>query len=156
MENGKYMFVGFLGIALVFLGILFVTSLLRSPRVDVERSLARIRTVDIEMQESFPIGAVAVVRGDLQDSCSVIDLIEVNKVESLFSISLHTAKPKDVMCAQVISPFTERISLDIDGLSAGTYTVSANGITNTFALLVDNVFTAEEIAESKRLMDEGK
>lgn len=156
MENGKYILVGLLGVALVFLGVILVTSLLRAPRVDIERSLAHIRTVDIEMQESFPMGAVAVVRGDMQDSCSVIDLIEVNKIESLFSISLHTAKPKDVMCAQVVSPFTERVSLDIDGLSAGIYTVSANGVTGTFELLADNIFTAEEIAESERLMDEGK
>jgi len=152
----KYTFVALLGIAIIFIGVILISSLVRAPRVDVERSLARIRTVDIEMQESFPMGAVAIVKGDLQDSCSVIDLIEVNKIESLFSLSLHTAKPQGVMCAQVVAPFTERISLDIDGLSAGTYAVSANGVTNTFELLVDNIFTLEEIEESKKMMDEGK
>jgi inhibitor of cysteine peptidase len=156
MTNTKYALVALLGIAVIFIGIVLISSLVRAPRVDVERSLAYIRTVDIEILESFPLQAVAVVRGDLQDSCSVIDLIEVNKIESLFDISLHTAKPQGVMCAQVVSPFTERVSLDIDGLLAGTYTVSANGITNTFELLADNIFTPEEIAESERLMDEGK
>ena len=156
MIHMKYTLVALLGIAVVFIGIVLISSLIRAPRVDVERSLAYIRTVDIEIQESFPVDVIAVVRGDLQDSCSVIDLIEINKIESLFDISLHTAKPKDVMCAQVVSPFMERISLDVDGLSAGTYSVSANGITNTFELFADNIFTEEEIAESERMMDEGK
>jgi hypothetical protein len=153
MENGKYVLVGLLGLAVVFVIGMLVMSLVRPPRADVDRSLAYIRSVDVEIQESFPLQAAAVIKGDLQDSCSVIDLIEVNKFESLFSISLHSAKPKDVMCAQVLSPFTERAPLDINGLSAGNYTVTANGISTSFELLADNIFSSEEI-EASRLQEE--
>jgi inhibitor of cysteine peptidase len=42
-------------------------------------------------------------------------------------------------CIQVFAPFEETITLEVYGLTAGTYTVDVNGVQSTFDLEVDNI-----------------
>lgn len=47
---------------------------------------------------------------------------------STMEVSLLTARPADMMCAQMITPFTEEIPIDITGLEPGEHTVVVNGV----------------------------
>jgi hypothetical protein len=64
---------------------------------------------------------------------------------STFTIVIATTKPSDAVCAQVVEAFEQSVSLDVLGLPAGDYTVTAGSQSATFNLAVDNV--APEIIE---------
>jgi len=59
--------------------------------------------------------------------------------KELRSVTKATTRPADAVCAQVVTPFEQTVSLDVAGLKAGTYTVIANCVSDTFELVVDNV-----------------
>ncbi len=102
--------------------------------------MARVEEIDLLMMESFPVQVAVVARGYLPDGCTDID--EINQTfdeeTNTFFVEITTVRPTDAMCTEAIVPFEERISLDVHGLPAGTYTVDVNGVTDTFTFDVDN------------------
>jgi inhibitor of cysteine peptidase len=58
--------------------------------------------------------------------------------DSTFELQIITERPEDMMCTMALVPFEETISLDVQGLPAGTYTVKGFGLENSFTLDVDN------------------
>jgi hypothetical protein len=78
---------------------------------------------------------VAVINGNLPDSCSTIDGVEQSVDGTTFSLTVSASRPGDALCAQALVPFTEEVELDTAGLEAGDYTVDVNGeISTTFSL----------------------
>jgi inhibitor of cysteine peptidase len=101
--------------------------------------LAQVDSIDIVILESFPVQVHVLARGTLPDSCTAIDQISRERDGTSFRVTLTTARPEGVACAQVLTPFEETIPLDVYGLDAGTYTVDVNRVTGTFTLDIDNV-----------------
>lgn len=78
----------------------------------------------------------AIVQGNYPDSCSTIDSVEQDVEGNTLSITINAVKPSDVVCAQVLTPFTEEILLDTENLEPGEYTVDVNNgmASTTFTL----------------------
>jgi hypothetical protein len=110
-----------------------------TPQDGQTRSMAIIEEVDVRILESFPVQVQVAVAGYLPDACTTIEEIAAVQEDDTFRIRVATSRPADAMCAQVITSFEEVVALDVEGLSAGEYTVQADGLSETFTLAVDNV-----------------
>jgi len=100
---------------------------------------AQVDSIDLLILESFPVQITAMVRGNLPDGCTTIDQIAQERQGNTFEVTITTKRPAGKMCTQALVPFEEAIALEVNGLPAGTYTVSVNGTTGAFTLDVDNV-----------------
>ena len=77
----------------------------------------------------------AVVNGNYPDACTKISNVEQVVEGSSFNITLYTEAPADLMCAQMISPFTVNVLLEVGGKAPGEYTINVNeSISTTFTL----------------------
>ena len=99
---------------------------------------AYVDTVDVLIMESFPLQAAALISGHVSDACTQITDARVVRNSTVFTITLTTGRPPEAMCAQVLTPFEKRVTLDIYGLPAGTYTVVAGETETNFSLNTDN------------------
>lgn len=99
---------------------------------------ATVESIQILLLESFPVQVNARMRGILPDGCTTIDQITTNKSGNDFTIIVTTFRPADAICTEAVVPFDEVVALDVLGLDAGTYNVTANGVSGTFTLAVDN------------------
>ncbi len=104
--------------------------------------VANVESIDILVLESFPVQINVIAEGYLPDGCTEIDEIKTEREGNSFNINITTKRPKDAMCTQAIENFKETIPLEVQGLSAGNYSVNVNGVTGSFELAVDN--TLEE------------
>jgi len=103
---------------------------------------AIVESLEVILLESFPVQAQAKVVGYLRDGCEELYEIIVEKEEMDFIITLTTRRPTgDIACTEALVPFEEVVSLDIEGLEAGTYSVIAQDQEATFDLTVDNINT---------------
>ncbi|WP_440946476.1 protease inhibitor I42 family protein [Methanosarcina sp. T3] len=105
--------------------------------------VANVENIDILILESFPVQIHVIAEGYLPDGCTEIDEIKTETEGNTFNISITTKRPKEAICTQAIESFTETIPLEVQGLSAGNYTVNVNGVNGSFELAVDN--TLDEI-----------
>ncbi|WP_420644204.1 NBR1-Ig-like domain-containing protein [Candidatus Leptofilum sp.] len=105
---------------------------------------AAVDSIEILILESFPVQVNVRARGDLPDGCTTIDNVETTQQGTTFNINITTLRQTGELCTEALVPFEETISLDVLGLSAGTYAVNVNGINGSFTLQVDNVAQAEE------------
>ena len=102
--------------------------------------LATVESVEVQIAEStFPVQVSLRVRGVLANSCTEIDTIIAQQNGSTFDVAITTVQQPDQVCTQAVVPFEEIVPLDVEGLSAGTYTVDVNSIQGSFTLDVDNV-----------------
>ena len=76
----------------------------------------------------------AVVNGNYPDSCTRISDVHQEIDGDTIRLILTTGKPADLMCAQMITPFTVDLLIETGGLLPGEYTVEVNGIATTFTL----------------------
>jgi hypothetical protein len=88
---------------------------------------ANVNSVAIEQRDGV---TVAVVQGEHPNACAQVGP-SIQTVEGdTVKVGLVLAPtPPDMMCAQVITPYTEVIPLDTRGLSPGTYQANVNGVT---------------------------
>ena len=106
---------------------------------------ATVEALDVLLMESFPLQARAVVTGYLPNGCTELHEIDVEREGDEFIITLTTRKPTgDVACTEALVPFEESVNLEIEGLVAGTYTVTAQEQQAQFTLDVDNVLEPAE------------
>jgi len=103
------------------------------------RGTAQVDSIDLLMLESFPVQITALVRGNLPDGCTTIDQIAQERQGNTFKVTITTKRDAGKMCTEALVPFEEAISLEVNGLPAGTYTVDVNGVTGSFTFDVDNV-----------------
>ncbi|KCZ73543.1 hypothetical protein ANME2D_00613 [Candidatus Methanoperedens nitroreducens] len=102
---------------------------------------ATVEDIEIMVLESFPVQVNVNVKGYLPDSCTEIHKITQEKDGNTFLVNITTVRPADAICAQVIVPFEEKISLDVYGLKAGVYNVIVNDVKGTFELEIDNIIS---------------
>ncbi len=76
----------------------------------------------------------AVVTGFYPDSCTRISEVRQEFNGSAFNLSLSTAKPGDLMCAQMLTEYEVSILLETGGLLPGEYTVDVNGVATNFTM----------------------
>lgn len=99
---------------------------------------AYVDTIQIAVQESFPVQVQAIVSGNLSDSCTHLGEVTVQRQDNVFTINLMTSRDGQAICTQALLPFTQNVPLDVQALPAGMYTVNAGGISNVFNLAIDN------------------
>lgn len=104
----------------------------------VDSGEAIVESITVNVLESFPVQAQAVVRGQLPDACAFVENVRVLRESRTFRIQLRIARQPNQRCAQVLTPFEEVVSLDVNGLPAGEYDVRVNNLRTTFSLAVDN------------------
>ena len=98
-----------------------------------------VDSIQILILESFPVQVHVKVVGNLPDGCTSIVGSKAEMVdESTFELNIYTERPEDMMCTMALVPFEETIQLDVEGLSAGTYTVRGFDLEETFTLYIDN------------------
>ncbi|WP_048136639.1 protease inhibitor I42 family protein [Methanosarcina horonobensis] len=108
--------------------------------------MANVESIDVLILESFPVQIYVIAEGYLPDGCTEINEIKTEREGNQFNINITTKRPKDAICTQAIENFRETIPLEVQGLSAGNYTVNVNGVNGSFELAVDN--TLEETPNS--------
>lgn len=100
---------------------------------------AIVDSISIAILESFPVQVRVTAKGNLSDGCTTIDQIETTRGGNAFTTTIATKRQANVGCIEVLVPFEESFSLPVEGLPAGDYTVTVNGVSDTFNLAVDNV-----------------
>jgi hypothetical protein len=112
--------------------------------VPTHGSVAVVKSIEILLLESFPLQVHAVLRGDLPDAgCTTIASVEQARDGNTFKLTLVTTTDPLALCAPALTPFEEVVPLDVHGLPAGTYTVDAGGVRQTFEFTVDNILPTE-------------
>lgn len=114
---------------------------------DPVRGQAIVDSIQVMVLESFPVQVNVQARGELPDGCTSVEEIVTQQTGSTFRAIITTLRDPGAGCTMALVPFEETISLDVDGLLAGTYDVMVNGISGSFTLDVDN-FVAEEVEEA--------
>ncbi len=122
----------------ISISLLLLAGCEKSSDPSLIRQEARVSEVRVQILESFPVQARAVVQGELPDGCTTIDSIEQSREGNEFRVRILTARPAEAFCTQVLVHFEETIPLEVRGLSAGEYRVVANGVSATFRIEVDN------------------
>jgi inhibitor of cysteine peptidase len=108
---------------------------------------ATVESLDVLLLDSFPLQVNVLVSGYLPDGCVELVEITAERQENEFILTLTTRRQTgDIACTEALVPFEERISLDVYGLEAGTYTVTAQDQQATFTFDVDNVPAGEPVS----------
>jgi hypothetical protein len=105
-----------------------------------ERPLVSVSEVSISIMESFPVQVSVNVSGNKSIPCVELLTPAVAATEGGFTVTLAESVlgPADETCIAVLDPFETTVSLPVEGLDAGTYTVSVNGVKTEFTLESDN------------------
>lgn len=99
---------------------------------------AKVTSVEVIVAESYPPQYFAVASGQLPDGCTEIDGSTQTMQARTIKITLTTSRPDDAMCTTAVQPFKETTPINVDGLSAGQYTVEVNGVPATLNLTEDH------------------
>jgi uncharacterized protein YraI len=103
-----------------------------------ETGAAVVESLEVQLLESFPVQANAILRGYFPDGCTVIDSYDQVMAGPTIRLRMTTRRTSDI-CIQVITPFEQVIPLNGVGLPAGEYDVRVNELVAPFALAVDNL-----------------
>jgi hypothetical protein len=96
---------------------------------------AVIEDLSVIISESDPVDVRVVLEGYLPDACTEIHALEYQQDGNSFVLDVITQRPTgDVMCAMVITQFTEEISINVQGLADGEYEVRYEGLQDSFNL----------------------
>lgn len=68
----------------------------------------------------------ATVTGFYPDACSTYGGSEQQVDGNTIAVTVTSTRPEDAVCAQALTPMTEEILLDTDGLAPGPYEVVVN------------------------------
>ena len=98
--------------------------------------LARVERIEVEVSRQAPVGAWAVVSGQLPDACTELQSPDVRRNGSVFDVVLETRRPFGALCAQMVVPFEKRIRLGVDSEVSGAHIVNVNGVSQSFAVNV--------------------
>ncbi|MFQ3583437.1 MAG: hypothetical protein SNJ85_00685 [Cyanobacteriota bacterium] len=104
-----------------------------SPSPDIQ-GLATVNSIEIFILTSEPPQVTVEVQGFVGDPCTQLQdpIITAAPATREFTVTLETLRPADVVCIQVLAPFEVAFRLPIEGLPRGKYTVSVNGVSETF------------------------
>ena len=111
--------------------------------ITAEAFITSVSIVVDEMADESPV--IVNVSGEAGDPCTEIESIEQTNEDDTIFITITTSRDANLMCAAVLEAFDAEITLDLAGLDAGDYTVSVNGVEETFTLPDTLVLTEEPI-----------
>lgn len=87
-----------------------------------------IDSADLLVLESFPIQLNLVLAGHLPTPCHKWHYeIEVANAQNQIHVTLYSSIDPAVTCLQVLHPFNQAISIPLDGLPDGDYSLWLNG-----------------------------
>ncbi len=95
--------------------------------------VAQVQSVQVRVTGS-PQQVSAVIRGMFSESCATLGQTQVQYSAKVFQITVYAVSPIDRGCAPATDPYETTVPLDISGLPAGDYTVTANGVSASFTL----------------------
>ena len=99
---------------------------------------ATVESMTVNVMESFPVQVSVTLEGYFPDGCTEVEEIGSSLKGNIFDIEIITRRPSgDVACIMMIVPFKEVVNLDVEGLSAGEYTVRYGPMRQTFTLEID-------------------
>lgn len=102
-------------------------------------NLVSVDSFIINIMESFPVQVSVTVSGNKSVPCVELQSPAIGRQDDQFIVVLaETTLGPAESCIAIIDPFETTFSLDVEGLSAGTYSVNINGVSNEFSLDVDN------------------
>ncbi len=101
-----------------------------------------IDSVQVTLLDSSPVQVTASVRGSLLNNCTRIEQVTQTREGTTFHLAVQSKTSGGADCTKETLNFEEKVSLDVAGLPAGTYTVEASGKTGTFKLESGNTLTA--------------
>ncbi|APV44127.1 hypothetical protein Dform_00775 [Dehalogenimonas formicexedens] len=93
---------------------------------------AIITKVEVRIAESFPPQVFIDIQGLLTDSCTTLNGVDTRRQGNVIDITVTTQRPKDAVCAQVISYFSTTVPLGSDFVAGQTYTLRVNGLSQQF------------------------
>ena len=96
------------------------------PPGGVECGEANVTDVQVLLMESWPVQVGLVIRGTLPDACTEIADVQEQRSGNTITLTVQTNRPKDMMCAQVVTDFEHRYRLE-GGFYSGDYTIDVNG-----------------------------
>ena len=97
-----------------------------------------VNALAINLMESFPVQVSVTVRGDLVDGCVALEGITPTAVEGGWVLDIASSRAEDMVCSEALVPFEETVPLEVVGLPAGSYRVTAGEQTASFTLEMDN------------------
>ena len=106
------------------------------PAEEPEAPMESLAFVDSVTAEERDGEYYAIVQGNYSDACSTTSSVEQEVDGSTIELNVYTSRPPGLVCASVLTPFTEEILLDTEDLEPGEYTVIVNDgmATTTFTL----------------------
>ncbi len=112
-----------------------------TPPPEAQAGIAAVDSIEVLILNTAPLEAQVVIRGNLPNSCTIIDTVTVGRQDSTFTVVITTTRPVESVCPDEPVPYEKIISLDVYGLPAGTYTVIVNEASGSFVFSTDNVLT---------------
>src|SRR5688500_13270843 len=90
-----------------------------TPSGEGQGTTVYVDSIDLLTLESFPVQMRAIVKGNLPDTCTTITSASSERDGNAFTINFVTTRPADAICAQMLVPFEQTVTLDVTGLKAG-------------------------------------
>ena len=97
-----------------------------------------VDSLDVMIMESFPVQVSVLVRGNLANPCVTLNGISAERADQTFTLTFDTTVDTDAICTAVLTPFEQTVALDVEELSADTYTIVGAQQEATFTLDMDN------------------
>ena len=95
--------------------------------------VALVQSVEIQVLQSQPFQANAIVRGQLPDAgCTTISSVNQLLNRNTIMVTVSTTTDPIALCAQVLTPFEQVVALDVSNLQPGQYKVNVNGVEQSF------------------------
>ena len=123
-----------LGVILFLIPLVLLIACSEDSQVDESESSNVAAMVDGVVVEFQGNHYYAIVNGFYPDSCTQISEVQQEVEGSTFNLTLSTAKPSDLMCAQMITEFQVSLLLETGGLLPGEYAVEVNERFTNFTL----------------------
>ncbi len=110
----------------------FLLTILLAAACSAEIRPVDVQTVSTESREGM---YAAVIEGQFPDACSQIgSTIQTVEGDTIRVGVLMAAPDPDMMCAQMLTNFTETVPLNTEGLEPGEYEVRVNGVPATLEI----------------------
>ena len=117
-------------------------------------SVAVVKSIEIQILESMPVQVNAVLRGDLPDAgCTTIRSVDQAREGNTIRLTVTTTTDPLALCEPAPTPFEHVVALDVRDLPAGEYTVSVDGIQESFNLPAQHI-PAEDLSQFNQILVE--
>ncbi len=88
----------------------------------------------VALDDSDPVRVQARITGTVPDGCTRVRNPVLTRTGNRFLITLETERDQGAICTTVITPFERIVALEVGELAPGSYSVTANGVMETFRL----------------------